>query len=66
MKLKLEKQKITKLSKDELQTVKGGGNFWSDLRTGNCGYSTDNPDQQQTCDGTFVTLSCIAQPYKTN
>ena len=66
MKLKLEKQKITKLSKDELHTVKGGGNFWSDKRTGNCRYSDNNPDSQQTCENTFVTISCISQPYKKN
>lgn len=64
MKLKLEKQKITKLSKDELQNVKGGGNLWSDLRTGNCNYSTNNPDSQMTCEGTHITISCISQPYK--
>lgn len=39
MKLKLEKQNVTTLSSKDMGNINGGGEKWSDFRTGNCNYS---------------------------
>jgi hypothetical protein len=40
MKLKLNKQNVTALSSKDMSNVNGGGQGWSNFRSGNCRYST--------------------------
>lgn len=44
MKLKLKKEEITKLSSQEMKDVNGGGQGWSNFRTGNCKYSDSHQE----------------------
>lgn len=56
--LKLEKQSITMLSKQEMTTLKGGGENRSDRRTGDCAFSRRNGVTTATIDGETVNTGC--------
>ncbi len=57
MKLKLEKQKVTTLSSDDMSSVNGGGEARSDRKLGDCRYSRRNSyslDENKKIDGCAV------------
>lgn len=66
MKLKLNKQNITTLSLKDMSNVNGGGEKWSDFRTGNCNYSRQegNQDTWLGCDNQDVVVGCLPKTVK--
>lgn len=69
MKLTLDKQKVTKLSANDMNSINGGGEKWSDFWSGNCKYSTDNAQvvqlyDPQTGDCVDYINSCLATATK--
>ena len=65
MKLELKKQKVTKLSSNDMSNINGGGEKWSDFWSGNCKYSNNNAQPVElydpaTNDCITYTTSCVA------
>ncbi|MGD1847822.1 MAG: hypothetical protein ACFB10_20710 [Salibacteraceae bacterium] len=58
MQLKLEKQSITSLNKQEMATIHGGGEKRSDRRTGDCAFSRRHGVTTATINGETVATGC--------
>jgi hypothetical protein len=58
MKLKLEKQKITRLSSEDMDSINGGGRKRSNRNNGGCNYSRNHAVQAQDIKKDWYIVSC--------